>query len=514
MPEESGSGSKPAPKAIPSLAKKPDVTRQGSSKLKFVPTLPQRRKPTDVKAEPTPPSIPAPSSSTSSRGRGDPFSRGRGDGTRGTGRGRGRGAGPPGAAAPPLVQMTASGPFALGPTMAGGSSASSSAYASRKSTPRSNFAITPGGGGSSGSAGLSGAPPVLKKDAVGEGVDAKGKGKAKGGAKTEDESDVEVYSDPDEGVEIIDMEDVRGMDWMAPESLKKEKLAKKKKGKGKKKAVKSEEGSVVEDDEEEDIDTTNALDLSASEDEADADEEVELEDIIEDFASHTNIDSGLDESLREEKIYLFQFPSPFPEFVGLKPKDGTDLDIEMTDVTAPPTGTSTPTSTTTSTSTTTKKVTFGADVKPPAAGTKPAGDTKDATETPKAQQPLDGLIGRLEVYRSGAVKIRLGDGILLDVRCPLPSLPLAPRTNQFTCCTKVTPSTQASFLQHIAHVQPPSSSDPSDVGRLTVLGEVNKQFVASPDVDALLEALERKEREEKEGGALKGLEADGLISMS
>lgn len=31
-------------KAIGSLAKKPDVTRQGTQKLKFVPTIPSRRK--------------------------------------------------------------------------------------------------------------------------------------------------------------------------------------------------------------------------------------------------------------------------------------------------------------------------------------------------------------------------------------------------------------------------------------------------------------------------------------
>jgi hypothetical protein len=33
----------------------------------------------------------------------------------------------------------------------------------------------------------------------------------------------EVYSDPDEGVEIVDMEQVWQMDWMAPESLRKDK---------------------------------------------------------------------------------------------------------------------------------------------------------------------------------------------------------------------------------------------------------------------------------------------------
>jgi hypothetical protein len=34
------------------------------------------------------------------------------------------------------------------------------------------------------------------------------------------DEDAEVYSDPDEGVEIVDMRNVHAMDWMAPESLK------------------------------------------------------------------------------------------------------------------------------------------------------------------------------------------------------------------------------------------------------------------------------------------------------
>lgn len=34
------------------------------------------------------------------------------------------------------------------------------------------------------------------------------------------DEDAEVYSDPDEGVEIVDMSSVHAMDWMAPESLK------------------------------------------------------------------------------------------------------------------------------------------------------------------------------------------------------------------------------------------------------------------------------------------------------
>lgn len=53
------------------------------------------------------------------------------------------------------------------------------------------------------------------------------------------------YSDPDEGVEIVDIEDVKRMDWMAPETLRRVKDKPKKKsaktaddkGKGKVKGV-------------------------------------------------------------------------------------------------------------------------------------------------------------------------------------------------------------------------------------------------------------------------------------
>jgi DNA-directed RNA polymerase III subunit RPC4 len=48
------------------------------------------------------------------------------------------------------------------------------------------------------------------------------------------DEDAEAYSDPDEGVEIVDMRNVHAMDWMAPESLKWES----KREKTKKKVVK------------------------------------------------------------------------------------------------------------------------------------------------------------------------------------------------------------------------------------------------------------------------------------
>jgi DNA-directed RNA polymerase III subunit RPC4 len=140
--------------------------------------------------------------SQSDHGRG----RGRGRGTDG----RGRGAGAPSRVA---ADMTASGPFALGPAMAG--------VSGRRAPPRSNFSPieppVPGSSSSTLGSGLSrSAAPSIKKYT---GDEAK-----KNAVK---DVDIEEYSDPDEGVEIIDMDDVRKMDWMAPESLGREKQAKK-----------------------------------------------------------------------------------------------------------------------------------------------------------------------------------------------------------------------------------------------------------------------------------------------
>jgi DNA-directed RNA polymerase III subunit RPC4 len=46
-------------------------------------------------------------------------------------------------------------------------------------------------------------------------------------------------------------------------------------------------------------------------------------------------------------------------------------------------------------------------------------------------------------------------------------------------------------------------------GQLTVLGEVNKQFVVSPNVDALLEALDNDD----DSTTLPGIVGGGLIQM-
>ncbi|KAF4610620.1 hypothetical protein D9613_006819 [Agrocybe pediades] len=342
--------------------------------------------------EPAPAVVP---SAPPERGRG----RGRG---RGDGRGRGRGRG----VAPPVIEMTASGPFAMGPAMAGNSSRKTAISSTFVPSVPSDNARTTG-------ANLSqSAPPLLRKDLTSKNSQVK-------------EEDEEVYSDPDEGVEIIDMENVRQMDWMAPESLRKERQPVKK--------VKKEE--EMEDIKTGEVDASNALNLSESEDED------ELEDIIEDFATQANVDT--DDSMREERLYFFQFPSPFPVF-SVKP----DAAMVVDSVTGAESG---------------KKVTFAPNVKLDPA---PAPEASTPSSMPVETEPtaIDGVIGQLEVYRSGAVKIRLSNGILLDVNA----------------------ATQPSFLQQAVYLDRTSK-------KMSVIGEVNKQFVASPNVDVLLSALEEEE---------------------
>ena len=137
---------------------------------------------------------PAPSGAPSDRGgRPQGRGRGRGDASRGA-----RGAAP---SRLTPQEMTASGPFAMGP-----SQASSSAWLSG---PRVSAAPTaPRGPADAAALGANlskTAAPTLKKERTERRVHV--------------DEDAEVYSDPDDGVEIVDMRDVHAMDWMAPESL-------------------------------------------------------------------------------------------------------------------------------------------------------------------------------------------------------------------------------------------------------------------------------------------------------
>lgn len=65
----------------------------------------------------------------------------------------------------------------------------------------------------------------------------------------------------------------------------------------------------------------------------------------------------------------------------------------------------------------------------------------------------------------------------------------------------MTAATQPSFLQHAVHVD-------MEKKRLCVLGEVNRRFIASPNIDALLEQLERADM-----GSSASTLGDGLIAM-
>ncbi|KAF5383831.1 hypothetical protein D9615_003678 [Tricholomella constricta] len=416
-PSGSGSGST---KAIGSLAKKQgDVTRQGTQKLKFVPTLPARRKKEEVKPEPAQPA----STPTNEHGR----VRGRG---RGDARGRGRGRGTP----RPDMEMTASGPFAMGPALAGNTTA-------RRSVPRSNFASVPipGSGQSLGSSLVRGAAPTLKRE-------AKEKNK-------KDDEEMEVYSDPDEGVEIVDIEDVRQMDYMAPESLRKERQPKKLKKEGLSQttgmvSLQTLKAFLDSSMAAGEIDHANALDLSES------DEEEELEDIIEHFAATADVEQ--DPDLREERLYFFQFPSPFPAFKSATFSPPTPEEhVAM----AEPTNV---------------KIASSGDVK-----VDPGSSKKPAAESETPQPKVDGVIGKLEMYRSGAVKMRLANGIVLDVIA----------------------ATQPSFLQQAVHLDRKEK-------RLVVLGEVNKRFSVSPNVETLLSAMELADKK-----LTTALDGEDLIQM-
>ncbi|TDL23791.1 hypothetical protein BD410DRAFT_787071 [Rickenella mellea] len=422
-PSNSTPGPSSTPKAIGSLAKKQDdVTRQGTQKLKFTPTLPVRRKMPEgeVKQET---SSPMSSPSRGARGKG----RGRGRG------GEGRGGAPPARSEPELI---ASGPFALGPAMAG--------KTVRRAGPRSNFApVVPLSSGSASlGAGLTKTTaPSLKKEPA---EDAVGLIPA--------EKDEDAYSDPDEGVEIVDMDDVRRMDWLAPESLRKDNgranEAKLKREKSKMRAnFKAGNRSTIDDSAHlGQLDSRKALDLSESEDED------SVEDLIDDFAFQDDqIDD--DSSVRPERLYFFQFPHPFPTFlpganpetstanVDTKGKETNDLENEKS-----------------------KKVTFSDDTKP-ASGSTPA-TTPAPENATDSETKLDGIIGRLEIYQSGTAKMRLGNGIILDVNV----------------------ATQPSFLQHAVHLDMENK-------RLNILGEVNRRFVISPNINSLLEKLEETEHE-------------------
>ena len=153
-------------------------------------------------------STPGSSGASSDRGgRPQGRGRGRGDASRGS-----RGAAP---TRPPPQEMTASGPFAMGPSQLASAQFSGPRATATPTVPRGHADAAALGANLSKTA-----APTLKKERAERRVHV--------------DEDAEAYSDPDEGVEIVDMRNVQAMDWMAPESLKCETTREE----GKKKVVK------------------------------------------------------------------------------------------------------------------------------------------------------------------------------------------------------------------------------------------------------------------------------------
>ncbi|KAG9099656.1 hypothetical protein FS749_000718 [Ceratobasidium sp. UAMH 11750] len=457
----------PTSRVIGNVLNRRPADGAGSSrgKMMFMPNKIVRRKVEDgvvVKQEPS--TIAA---EPTGRGGGAGGDRGRGDGR---GRGRGRGA-------PPPVEMVASGPFALGPAANPGR---------RLSRMTTSAVQPPGHGGGPHGAGLTDtAAPTLSGD-------TRKLQKKRVGLEA---AEKEQYSE-DEGVEVVDMDDVNELDWMAPDSLirvkeeDEEKAARKRdrlKGKIKDKLpqkmkldpeddarnseslLSSRDASTVRTSnsaEEEDKNLANALDLSESE------EDEELEDLVEDFLANNQSDEALNST--QNRLYYFQFPRPFPTF-ELPTTDTQDpIDVDMTDAPQSSSGHKGK-----------QKVSFAENTK----GRSLSDDEDDNQPKVKTEEdsekPSGGIIGQLEIYRSGLIKMRFGDGIVMEVAA----------------------ATQPSFLQHAVYFDDAKN-------RLVVLGEVNRRFIVSPDVDLLLDDMLIQEEKEKKRQAEEAKARDeALIRM-
>ena len=67
-----------------------------------------------------------------------------------------------------------------------------------------------------------------------------------------------------------------------------------------------------------------------------------------------------------------------------------------------------------------KKVSFAENVKPPAGNGTSGSAEADKGKADSSETKIDGIIGQLEVHRSGMIKMRLNNGMLLDVSNTLP----------------------------------------------------------------------------------------------
>ncbi|KAG8945616.1 hypothetical protein FRC04_000663 [Tulasnella sp. 424] len=401
----------------------PTLTRTGAPKMTFLPTVPVRRRAQQAETQSEP--VAGPSTS--------------GDGAARGGRGRGRGGAPGAGRGRGDVEMVASGPFALGPA------ASSGSYRKPANAGAAVGLMGPahlpvGGSGLSQTA----APDI-------------GGGRA---AKKEPEDDEYAISEDEGGPGKVDMQRVGTLDYNAPVALKSRlEATRKEERRHKKKESARNDSMIMDTDETEGKDMKNALDLSESE------EEEEVEDLAEHFARKTAF-LGVEVDETAEPLYFFQFPHPFPSFVpdiDMTKDEAMQVDGESKKANDDDKAKS-------------KSVTWAADVK-----VKEDADA-DAAETEKQKTfpgGSEGVAGEIEVYKSGAVKMRFGKDIVMDI----------------------TAATQPAFLQQIVHVDLQKQ-------RMSVFGNVERRFIVSPDIDTLLNNLHsgKDDKAPKAEAGLVGLE--------
>ncbi|UZJ53136.1 hypothetical protein CBS101457_002456 [Exobasidium rhododendri] len=262
-----------------------------------------------------------------------------------------------------------------------------------------------------------------------------------------DRREREEYSDQEDEVQIVDMEDVGNMDALAPTALPRMKGKAKKKGKSgdsvkvkreisatREEGVDIEDGGIELEKVEKDEPTKNAdaLDLSASED-----EEI-MDDLLDDFVGDGY---GGDP---ENRLYLFQFPPLFPKFS--LPKEAA----------RPP-----------ATLIKKRSVVFAEDTVGGggAAGASSEKDkVKDESEVDEkggekssvSPSPPEGQIGRLDVFRDGRVQFRFNDIVM-----------------------EVTGGSQSSFLQQVMILS-------GEEKKATTLGELHRKFVVAPEIESML----------------------------
>lgn len=400
-------------------------------------------------------------------------SRGAVSAPRGRGRGRGRGAGPR-----PPIEMTASGPFAMGPS-------------ARPTSSRAAVRAAVGPGTSR--------TPSTQPDQPEQGEGGVKSDPSRSAYRNPDKlKDAEQYSDPeDDGVEIIDIDEVHALDELAPRALPRmaEKATKKEKRKAAEKRkkvvenrIKAEEGSAsttVKQEPEGDVpmftdeerlraqtvssgsatpqlgsddekaNQADALDLSESEN-----EEL-MDDLVDDFVFDDD-----DDTSPENRLYLFQFPQRFPDFAR-QANATTELKDDPSKKKR-------------------RSVAFaeGTTGGGGSAGTEAKKDESDSEEDDeksetgadskekvKQSRGVEGQIGRLDVYRDGRVFFRFGDLVM-----------------------EVTGGSQTTFLQEVMVLDAANET-------ATSLGEVHRKFIVTPELDCMLadfaihDAEQRKENE-------------------